>query len=134
MAVFLQPTTVFDRPTMVRTTSVGVLSYTSHPSLRGVPSVPVALRSWFNALFRVVQTRETYERSKNALEAAVNTMARSFDALGQGATSAFSIFRHLILIGAYGMVAKPGVVSGAGETDDLGADISRQLHGDRAQR
>ena len=38
MAVFLQPTTVRDRPTMVRTTSVGVLSYTSHPSLRGVPS------------------------------------------------------------------------------------------------
>jgi hypothetical protein len=54
MAVFLQPTTVRGRPTMVRTTSVGVLSYTSHPSLRGVPSVPVALRSWFNALFRVV--------------------------------------------------------------------------------
>ena len=39
MAVFLQPTTVRDRPTMVMTTSVGVLSYTSHPSLRGVPSV-----------------------------------------------------------------------------------------------
>lgn len=33
----------------------------------------------------VAQTREAYERSKNALEAAVDTMARSFDALGQGA-------------------------------------------------
>jgi phasin len=32
----------------------------------------------------VAQTREAYERSKNALEAAVDTMARSFDALGQG--------------------------------------------------
>jgi len=32
----------------------------------------------------VAQTREAYERSKNTLEAAVNTIARSFDALGQG--------------------------------------------------
>jgi hypothetical protein len=30
------------------------------------------------------QTREAYERSKNTLEAAVDTLARSFDALGQG--------------------------------------------------
>jgi hypothetical protein len=30
------------------------------------------------------------------------------------------------------MVAEPGMVCGAGETDDLGADIRRQLHGDRA--
>lgn len=30
------------------------------------------------------QTREAYERSKNALEAAVDALARSFDALGQG--------------------------------------------------
>ena len=35
----------------------------------------------------VVQTVEAYERSKNALEAAVDTMARSFDALGQGAAA-----------------------------------------------
>jgi phasin len=35
----------------------------------------------------VAQTREAYERSKNALEAAVDTMARSFDALGQGAAA-----------------------------------------------
>ena len=35
----------------------------------------------------VDQTRETYERSKNALEAAVDTVARSFDALGQGAAA-----------------------------------------------
>jgi hypothetical protein len=31
--------------------------------------------------------REAYERSKYALEAAVDTMARSFDALGQGAAA-----------------------------------------------
>jgi len=35
----------------------------------------------------VAQTREAYERSKNALEAAVDTMARAFDALGQGAAA-----------------------------------------------
>jgi phasin len=35
----------------------------------------------------VAQTPEAYERSKNALEAAVDTMARSFDALGQGAAA-----------------------------------------------
>ena len=32
----------------------------------------------------VAQTHAAYERSKNTLEAAVNTIARSFDALGQG--------------------------------------------------
>ena len=36
------------------------------------------------ARMSVAQTREAHERSKNALEAAVETMARSFDALGQG--------------------------------------------------
>ena len=35
----------------------------------------------------VAQTREAYERSKDALEAAVDTMARSFDAVGQGAAA-----------------------------------------------
>jgi phasin len=35
----------------------------------------------------VDQTREAYERSKNALEAALDTMARSFDSLGQGAAA-----------------------------------------------
>src|SRR6476469_8391367 len=35
----------------------------------------------------VAQTVEAYERSKNALETAVDTMARSFDALGQGAAA-----------------------------------------------
>jgi phasin len=35
----------------------------------------------------VAQTREAYERSKNALEAALDTMAKSFDALGQGAAA-----------------------------------------------
>jgi Phasin protein len=32
----------------------------------------------------VDQTREAYDRAKDALEATVDTMARSFDALGQG--------------------------------------------------
>ena len=32
----------------------------------------------------MAQTHAAYERSKNTLEAAVNTIARSFDALGQG--------------------------------------------------
>ena len=35
----------------------------------------------------VAQTVEAYERSKNALEVAVDTMARSFDAMGQGAAA-----------------------------------------------
>jgi len=33
----------------------------------------------------VAQTREAYERSKDALEAALETVDRSYDALGQGA-------------------------------------------------
>jgi hypothetical protein len=33
----------------------------------------------------VDETREAYERSKNTLDAAGDTLARSFDALGQGA-------------------------------------------------
>ena len=32
----------------------------------------------------LAQTREAYERSKTALEAALDTVARSFDSLGQG--------------------------------------------------
>jgi phasin len=35
----------------------------------------------------VAQTREVYEHSKDALEAALETLERSFDALGQGATA-----------------------------------------------
>ena len=35
----------------------------------------------------VAQTREAYESSKNALEAALETLERSFDAVGQGATA-----------------------------------------------
>jgi phasin len=35
----------------------------------------------------VAQTREAYEHSKDALEAALETLERSFDALGQGATA-----------------------------------------------
>ena len=36
----------------------------------------------------VGQTREAYDRAKDALEAAVDTMARSFDTLGQGVSGA----------------------------------------------
>ena len=35
----------------------------------------------------VTQTREAYEKSKDALEEAVNSLERSFDAAGQGATA-----------------------------------------------
>ena len=35
----------------------------------------------------VAQSVEAYERSKNALDAAVDIMARSYDALGQGAAA-----------------------------------------------
>jgi phasin len=35
----------------------------------------------------VAQTREAYERSKNALEASLETVERSYDALGQGAAA-----------------------------------------------
>ena len=35
----------------------------------------------------VAQTREVYERSKYALEAAVETLEKSFDAAGQGAVA-----------------------------------------------
>ena len=35
----------------------------------------------------VAQTREVYEHSKDALDAALETLERSFDALGQGATA-----------------------------------------------
>ena len=35
----------------------------------------------------VAQTREAYERSKNALEASLETFERSYDALGQGAAA-----------------------------------------------
>lgn len=35
----------------------------------------------------VAQTRETYERSKDALEAALETVERSYDALGQSAAA-----------------------------------------------
>src|SRR5215831_18980943 len=35
----------------------------------------------------LAQTREAYERSKSALEAALDTLARSFDSLGQGSAA-----------------------------------------------
>ena len=39
------------------------------------------------AEMNLAQTREAYEHSKNALEAALETLGRSFDAVGQGATA-----------------------------------------------
>src|SRR6478609_5595268 len=44
----------------------------------------------------VDQTREAYDRAKDSLEATVDTMARSFDALGQGAAA---LNRKVIEIG-----------------------------------
>ena len=35
----------------------------------------------------VAQTRELYQHSKHALEAALETLEKSFDAVGQGATA-----------------------------------------------
>ena len=35
----------------------------------------------------LAETREAYERSKSALEAALDTLARSFDSLGQGSAA-----------------------------------------------
>jgi phasin len=49
------------------------------------PAFPEAAREFAEA--SVAQTRQAYENSKNALEAAVDTMAKSFDALGQGAAA-----------------------------------------------
>jgi phasin len=47
--------------------------------------MPEAMRAL--AERNVAQTREVYEHSKNALEAALETLGRSFDAVGQGATA-----------------------------------------------
>ena len=47
--------------------------------------VPEAMRAL--AEKNVAQTRELYEHSKHALEAALETLERSFDAMGQGATA-----------------------------------------------
>src|SRR5262249_30852523 len=49
------------------------------------PALPEAAREI--AEKNLAQTRETYERSKGALEAAVDTLARSFDSLGQGSAA-----------------------------------------------
>jgi phasin len=48
-------------------------------------AVPEAVRAL--AEKTVAQTREAYDRSKDALEAAVETFERSFDAAGQGAAA-----------------------------------------------
>lgn len=48
-------------------------------------AVPEAAREF--AEKTVAQTREAYERSKDALEAALETVDRSYDALGQGAAA-----------------------------------------------
>jgi phasin len=47
--------------------------------------LPEAMRSL--AEKNIAQTRELYERSKNALEAVVESCERSFDAAGQGAVA-----------------------------------------------
>ena len=47
--------------------------------------LPEAMRSL--AEKNIAQTRELYERSKNALEAVVESWERSFDAAGQGAVA-----------------------------------------------
>jgi len=49
------------------------------------PALPEAAREI--AEKNLAQTRETYERSKGALEAAVDTLARSFDSRGQGSAA-----------------------------------------------
>jgi len=67
-------------------------SHEAYPKTNG-QSEALTLDTAFSAAVRelaetsVAQTREAYERSKNALEAAVDTMARAFDALGQGAAA-----------------------------------------------
>jgi len=48
-------------------------------------SVPEAVRAM--AEKSVAQTREIYDRSKDALDASIATFERSFDAAGQGATA-----------------------------------------------
>ena len=48
-------------------------------------AVPKAARAF--AEKTVAQTREAYDRSKDALEATVDTMEKSFDAAGQGAAA-----------------------------------------------
>ena len=48
-------------------------------------SVPEAVRAM--AEKSVAQTREVYDRSKDALDASIATFERSFDAAGQGATA-----------------------------------------------
>jgi hypothetical protein len=44
----------------------------------------------------VAQSREAYERSKDALEAALETVDRSYDALGQGAAALNRKIRPLL--------------------------------------
>jgi len=58
----------------------------------------------------VDQTREAYNRAKDSLEATVDTMARSFDALGQGA---LALNRKIIEI--------------AQENVSLGFDLAKSL-------
>ena len=49
------------------------------------PALPQAAREL--AEKSLAQTREAYERSKTALEAALDTLARSFDSLSQGSAA-----------------------------------------------
>ena len=57
----------------------------THGQFEAVTLIPREAREF--AETSVAETREAYQRAKNALEVAVDTMARSFDALGQGAAA-----------------------------------------------
>jgi len=49
------------------------------------PAVPETVRAMFETA--VDQSREVYDRSKDALDASVTTLERTFDAAGQGAVA-----------------------------------------------
>lgn len=53
--------------------------------LAGNTEVPEAMRALFEN--NITQTRELYERSKDALEAVLESWERSFDAVGRGAVA-----------------------------------------------
>jgi hypothetical protein len=57
----------------------------AHDTYRKATAVPESVRAL--AEKTVAQTREAYDSSKDALEAAVVTFERSFDAAGQGAAA-----------------------------------------------
>ena len=84
-------------------------NYRDVTAQRGVPgldaSVPEAVRAV--AEKTVAQTREAYDRSTDALEAAVETFERVFDAAGQGAAA----FNRKISVGT--TLKSPASTTGA---------------------